>query len=837
MRTLIALVLITTTASAHADGPYSYSDLLIVGGTESGVAAAIQAARMGVKSITLVNDTEWLGGQFSSEALAAIDENRGPAGYGSGVPFPRSGLFKEAIEGIEAFNKATYGEPRPGNTRVITTGRPKDSAKVFADMLQPYVDTGQVTVFSNWHPEFARPYENRLQCVSFAVANRMPQVVCADLVIDATDWGDVVKLSGASYEYGPDLKSTYGEPLAPESREGYPLTDMNPITYCMVIEETDDYTPIPEPEGYDPRNYRDHGYPSDPLWLYPTRRLVDHYGFESVTHPDVLLLCFPAFDYPTDVWPKAVADALEATESGASKKNIVTLTREQRQIVFEDAKRFSLGFLYYLQTEVHDAMEDQTHSFRRFKLSGEFGTADNLPPKPYLRESLRTKCMYMMRQQDTTGHGGRSTDFATVMYHDAVASWQFEYDFHPTGRKFLDGDPAGPWHNYFREGRTWGPPYSGRSTFPIRSMVPEKIDGLLVAQKNLGYSSIVSSALRLHDQSMAVGQAVGAVAAVSLAEGVQPRAIPYDRALISKVQEALCARLDGGQPATLWPFGDLDPAHPAFEAVNLLGVRGALPGGPGDVEFRPEDPATPEWRAALVEASLATKQYVEAPEPPEGDLTRGEFARRWWGAIQALPDVPYTRQSPDDADGDGIPDRDDALLFSTAASSWPDYVPRTDEDGDPDPLASGTVVRQFNFTGASAGPVEGFINDTGAVFDAARGHGWTRDLSDNNRIRGRVAEPWRDSFLFTRGHDTWECELPNGTYQVTVCIGDSDHEQVGQNVALEGAYVIESADTPTGVFAEKSAEVTVKDGRLTVDIGKAGGTMNTCINWIRVATP
>jgi len=555
-----------------------------------------------------------------------------------------------------------------------------------------------------------------------------------------------------------------------------------------------------------------------------------------VTHPDVLLLCFPAFDYPTDVWPKGVADALEASEAGASKKNIATLTPEQRQIVYEDAKRFSLGFLYYLQTEVHDAMEDKTHSFRRFKLSEEFGTPDNLPPKPYLRESLRTKCMYMMRQQDTTGHGGQSTNFATVMYHDAVASWQFEYDFHPTGRKFLDGDPAGPWHNYFRDGRTWGPPYSGRSTFPVRSMVPESVDGLLVAQKNLGYSSLVSSALRLHDQSMAVGQAVGAVAAVSLAEGVQPRAIPYDRALLSKVQEGLCARLDGGQPATLWPFGDLDPSHPAFEAVNLLGVRGALPDGPDAVEFRAEALATPEWRAALVARALANKVHKEAPEAPQGALSRGDFARQWWERIKGLPDVPYERVQPDDADGDGIPDRDDALLFSAATNSWPDYVPRTDEDGNPDALSSGIVVKQFNFTGASAAVAEGFINDTGAVYDAARGFGWVRDISGSNRIRGQVAEPWRDSFLFTRNHDVWTCDLPNGTYTVTVCIGDSGHEQTGQNVALEGDYVLEDIDTPRGGFAEKTAEVTVGDGRLTVAIGKPESATNTCLNWIRVGT-
>ena len=45
--------------------------------TTAPAAAAIQAARMGVQKIVLVNDIEWLGGQFTAEALVAIDVNSG----------------------------------------------------------------------------------------------------------------------------------------------------------------------------------------------------------------------------------------------------------------------------------------------------------------------------------------------------------------------------------------------------------------------------------------------------------------------------------------------------------------------------------------------------------------------------------------------------------------------------------------------------------------------------------------------------------------------------------------------------------------------------------------
>jgi hypothetical protein len=603
----------------------------------------------------------------------------------------------------------------------------------------------------------------------------------------------------------------------------------------MVIVETEDYRPIPAPAGYDPRNYRDHAYPKDPLWLYPTRRIIDRYGFDTVTHPDVLLLCFPAFDYPTDIWPAAVAEALEETEPGASKKNIAELTRAQRQIVYNDAKRYSLGFLHYLQTEVHDAMEDTTHSFRRFKLSEEFGTADNLPPKPYLRESLRTKAMYMTRQQDTTGFDNYAGNFAQVMFHDTVLAWQFEYDFHPTGRRFLDDDPAGPWQNYFREGRTWGPPYSGRSTFPLRSLIPEKMDGLIVAQKNLGYTSLVGSALRLHDQSMAVGQAAGAAAAVALIEDVEPRTLPYDRARLTRIQEALAAPARG-TPAVLWPFADLAPDHPAYPAANMLAVQSALSLAPDEVHFEPDASASREWGKAVIKNSLAIREVEDPPAPPDGDLTRAEFVVAWWDRIRDLPLKPFERLAPDDADGDGIPDHGDALLFSAQETSWPDAKLAADKDGLPEESLDG-VVHRINFAGPDVSAPDGWAQDNGAVYDPARGYGWTASLESNHRWRGRFPEVIRDTFLFTRSHHTWECDLPNGDYDVTLSIGDAAHEQTDQNVAVEGQYVIEHHDTPTGRYQERSAPVTIEDGKLTLEIGRPGSASNTCLNWLIIRKP
>ncbi|MCA9007824.1 MAG: FAD-dependent oxidoreductase, partial [Planctomycetaceae bacterium] len=142
--------------STHAKLPDQKTDLLIVGGTESGWAAAIQAARQGVKSITLVMDGDWLGGQYTEQALACVDENKGPGKVGWGVDwhpmkrsFHRSGLFKELMDGIEADNTVKYGSPMPGRPfHGPSTFRPAEAEAIFRKLLQPYRDNGQVKLIT-----------------------------------------------------------------------------------------------------------------------------------------------------------------------------------------------------------------------------------------------------------------------------------------------------------------------------------------------------------------------------------------------------------------------------------------------------------------------------------------------------------------------------------------------------------------------------------------------------------------------------------------------------------------------------------------------------------------
>ncbi|WP_449067255.1 FAD-dependent oxidoreductase [Prosthecobacter sp.] len=607
------------------------ADLLIVGGSESACAAAVQAARLGVKKVVLVNDIDWLGGQFSAEGVGCMDE--WTVIDGKRVNFPRSGLFLEAIQRIRAHNSAQYGKACPGNSFCGTdTIEPAAAARIFEDLVKPHVESGVLRIERGWEPQRVTVDGGTVSSVSFHSSHPSHSshlTVNARLTIDASDWGDVIRLSGAKYSAGPDLKSRFGETSAPEAFDEAGPQEMNPISYCVVLRETlgKDAT-VPRPADYDPRSFA--ALDKIPPWVdsdmsagiyspsgnspYTHRRLVDrwHNGFAPGT--EATFINYPVQDYPLCQLPQRVVDALEKTEAGASKKNIVHLNPAQRRIIFDDAKQHALGVLHHLQTAVHDRVGDFPQSFRYLKLTDEFGTADNLPPKPYVREGLRLEAMSMLREQDIRA-SSREPKWAKVLPDDAVFAFQFNIDFHPTRRKYLTEDLNGPWQYIHTKDRGWHTD-TDRAVFPLGGLVPVEMNGLLGAGKNIGVSSVVQSALRLHGQMMHVGQAAGTLAWLSLQDEVHPREVVVEPSRIRELQLKL-ARGHGGPGILLWPWQDIAPEVLHFEAVNMLSVRGIWQPQADDVFFHPDKTVSRGELASLL--ARVCQSVEEAKTWPRND--------------------------------------------------------------------------------------------------------------------------------------------------------------------------------------------------------------------------
>lgn len=78
-------------------------------------------------------------------------------------------------------------------------------------------------------------------------------------------------------------------------------------------------------------------------------------------------------------------------------------------------------------------------------------------------------------------------------------------------------------NNYMtmRNGKWYGVPY--------RALVPQKIDGLLVAGRCISATADAAGAIRLMPPCAGTGQAAGTAAALAVAEGCQVRSVPYPR--------------------------------------------------------------------------------------------------------------------------------------------------------------------------------------------------------------------------------------------------------------------------------------------------------------------
>ncbi|WP_218081299.1 kelch repeat-containing protein [Anthocerotibacter panamensis] len=181
------------------------------------------------------------------------------------------------------------------------------------------------------------------------------------------------------------------------------------------------------------------------------------------------------------------------------------------------------------------------------------------------------------------------------------------------------------------------------------------------------------------------------------------------------------------------------------------------------------------------------------------------------------------------------------------------------------PLVAQTAIK-INFQPLTSPVPAGYIPDGGEAFSDARGFGWVQEdslanpvhtplsLIPNARDRNRPGVDARlNTFIHmqyppTVANDTavktpgaWEIALPNGTYDVTVSVGDEPTSGTTydsmNNIRVEGVSAIERFQgVATKEYQQATVQTTVNDGRLTVD---AQGGSNTKINYLEItsATP
>ncbi|MCW5824631.1 MAG: FAD-dependent oxidoreductase [Cyanobacteria bacterium TGS_CYA1] len=531
-------------------------DILIVGGSMGGVAAALSALKPDANGnrlrVCLTEETKWLGGQMTSQAVSALDENWLVETTGAALDYInlRLDIRKHYLSmASDEGKKQKYFHP--GNSWVTRLSfEPKAALDAIDGLLKPGIDSGALSVYL------------RHKCVKIETTTKIDssgqnkieakKVLCLNLeneqliefspkiVLDATECGDLLPLAGLDYVFGQESKEDTGEAHAPAEAAPQNVQD---FVYPFVLEmrEGENHT-IQKPDDYETlRDYRKFsllgfkmfdtakrenkdGTTSEllPFWTY--RRLIDKDNFK------------PEF-YPRDI------SMINWESNDTRDMNFLDKTCEEMKELLQKAKDISLSFLYWLQTEApHD--DGVGRGFPQFMLCKDLlGSKDGLSLYPYIRESRRIKALTTIKESDIGAQyfkGTRSRHFK-----DSVGIGLYPIDIH--GRQ---------------------EPGAAQATKPFQipygSLVPHDGDNILAACKNIGTTHITNGAYRLHPIEWSIGTACGAAARLSLRQELRPWQIHGDEKLLKTLQTDL---LEDGNPI-FW-FEDLPLDDPKFTQIQL----------------------------------------------------------------------------------------------------------------------------------------------------------------------------------------------------------------------------------------------------------------------------
>jgi len=227
-------------------------DVVIVGGSIGGVLASLSAAKLKQK-VCLIEETKWIGGQFTSQAVPP-DEHPFIESFGATNTYMkfrdriRSYMkenfpIKEHVKDVKNWN--------PGHASVSRlSAPPKVYLEILTEMLTPYIKLGLIDIYLESKVVSAKYDESTIFSLEFKHLNTHETInVEAPYFLDATDTSMLLPLTKTEYQVGAESKKQTNEPHALEHQDA---KDMQPITWVAAVDyvKNEDHT-IEKPEMYD----------------------------------------------------------------------------------------------------------------------------------------------------------------------------------------------------------------------------------------------------------------------------------------------------------------------------------------------------------------------------------------------------------------------------------------------------------------------------------------------------------------------------------------------------------------------------------------------------------
>lgn len=426
-------------------------------------------------------------------------------------------------------------------------------------------------------------------------------------VVEATETGELIGLADVPYRLGIDPRSHW-EPSS-SSETGNPYCTQG-FTYTFAMEATKKPQTQEMPEFY-PQYAPYYSYELERLadfgLVFTYRRIWspktgDRTRFRglSYTAPTPGDISMQNWTWGNDYRP------------GTSEDNLI-YTRDQLQATgqlkphgwmgglridtLQAAEEHARGYYYWLVAGTTDSQlgdgVKQPHPNHRYLsgLDSPMGTAHGLSKYPYMREARRIigrpswgqpdgftiseidisrrdyqddyyrqtlpppmyrnlrgaiaglEALTVIRSDQLPSEVTRRS--RSTIYPDSIGIGHYAIDFHPC----MDLSPPETPGNTERKAERRGAGQAYPFQIPLRAMIPQKIDNMLVAGKGIAASHIAAAAYRVHSFEWSAGAAAGITAAFALETQIMPYQIVEDLPAPSPLLELLQLRLqNNGNP-------------------------------------------------------------------------------------------------------------------------------------------------------------------------------------------------------------------------------------------------------------------------------------------------
>ncbi|QIU92675.1 FAD-dependent oxidoreductase [Bacteroides faecium] len=465
-------------------------DLIVYGGTSSGIIAAYAASKGGLK-VAILEPGKHIGG-LTTSGLGHVD---------IGNPETVGGYAREFLKRVGSH----YGK-----TKIQVDMESSVAENVFQQMLK---ETG-VDVY----------YHSRLLSRRGVVrqGNKIQNLILEDgrefsarIYIDATYEGDLMAQSGVSYTVGREAIKKYNESSAgiqpyklvrkyndTQLKEVKQLSDAFPLDYVFsdreqvgdadhrvqayvyrlcITTNKENQVPFTKPGGYDPQRYANVLTRINRLKLLTLDKALTLYKLPNqkfdVNHMDLV----------NASWKYAEA------------------SYEDRNYIESYHKHYQQGLLYFLSNDEKVPEQLRNDTKRYGYAADEFADNDNWPYMLYVREGRRMIGKYVMRQQDAWDNPHKE---------DAIAIGSYFMDCH-TVQRFIT--PAG---EMLEEGEMKHAPFRPYE-ISYGAIIPKQkeCENLFVSVCMSATHTIYGS-LRMEPVFMMTGHAAGAASVLAIRDNL-----------------------------------------------------------------------------------------------------------------------------------------------------------------------------------------------------------------------------------------------------------------------------------------------------------------------------